>query len=205
MTIQIDNATTALLVMDVQNDITRSDSPIATQMGFAQEIERTGMLKNLRALMDTCRENNLLVVHVLIDIEAGTQPRMPTRGAFFKMTSGGNVCARGTPGGAVHEAVAPIEGEPIVYKCLFSAFASSGLQEVLEQHGITDLILTGVSTDAVVASTAWDANDRGYSNILAEDCCVCGTKEDHDFTVRQMSLRCDVATSAELIKAISAA
>lgn len=204
MTITIDNATTALLVMDVQNDITRPDSPIATQMGFAQEIERTGMLQKLSALLDACRKNNLLVVHVLIDMTAGTQPRFPTRGAFFQMTSGGQVCARGTPGGAVNDAVAPIEGEPIVYKCLFSAFASSNLQEVLEHNGITDLILTGVSTDAVVASTAWDANDRGYSNILAEDCCVCATQEDHDFTVKQMSLRCDLSSSAELISAISA-
>ena len=110
MALEIDNAKTALLVMDVQNDITSPDAPMAVQMGFAQEIQRTGMLQNLRKLMDACRENGVLVVHVLIDLEAGKQPRWPHRGQFFQMVSGGNVCKRGTPGGAVNDAVAPIEG-----------------------------------------------------------------------------------------------
>ncbi|MEL0082196.1 MAG: isochorismatase family cysteine hydrolase [Gammaproteobacteria bacterium] len=203
MTIAVDKGTTALLVMDVQNDITRMDSEMATQMGFAQEIERTDMLTKLRALMDRCRDTGLLVIHVLIDLEAGTQPRMPNRGVFYEMVGGGNVCKRGTPGGDVHEAVAPLPGEIVVYKCLFSAFASSGLQEVLDEHGITDLILTGVSTDAVVESTAWDGSDRGFSIILAEDCCICATEELHNQTVSRMAMRCDVSNSAELINAIN--
>jgi len=202
MAIAVDKGTTALLIMDVQNDITRLDSEMAQQMGFAQEIERTGMLSNLRALMDHCRETGLLLIHVLIDLEAGTQPRMPNRGPFYAMVGGGNVCKRGTPGGDIHEAVAALPGEIKVYKCLFSAFASSGLQEILDEHGVTDLILTGVSTDAVVESTAWDASDRGFSTILAEDCCVCGTKELHEQTVSRMQMRCDVSTSQELIGAI---
>ncbi len=198
----VDKNSTALLVMDVQNDITRMDSPIAVQMGFAQEIERSGMLTKLRGLIDHCRDTGLKVIHVFIDLEAGTQPRMPNRGQFYSIVSGGDVCKRGTPGGDSHEAVAPIEGETIVYKCLFSAFASSGLQEVLDAEGITDLILTGVSTDAVVESTAWDGSDRGYSIILAEDCCVCATDEIHNQTVERMALRCDVSTAAELIESI---
>ncbi len=203
MALEIDNAKTALLVMDVQNDITSPDAPMAVQMGFAQEIQRTGMLQNLRKLMDACRDKGVLVVHVLIDLEAGKQPRWPHRGQFFQMVSGGNVCKRGTPGGAVNDAVAPIDGEPLVYKCIFSSFASSDLQEVLDKNGITDLILTGVSTDAVVESTAWEANDRGFSNILAEDCCICATEEIHNTTVQRMAGRCDVASADDIIAAIS--
>ena len=202
MTIKVDKDTTALLVMDVQNDITLIDSPLAQQMGFAQEIERTGMLTKLRGLMDHCRDTGLLLIHVLIDLDGGDQPRMPNRGGFYEAISGGAVCKRGTHGGEVHEAVAPLPGEIVVYKCLFSSFASSGLQEILDEHGITDLIMTGVSTDAVVASTAWDASDRGFSTILAEDCCVCGSEEGHRQTVEGMSSRCDVTTAAELIEAI---
>lgn len=204
MALSIEKSKTALLVMDVQNDITAPDAPMAVQMGFAQMIEKTGMFKNLRKLMDACRKHGVLVVHVLIDLEAGNQPRWPHRGQFFKMVAGGNVCKRGTPGGAVNSAVAPIPGEPIVYKCIFSSFVSSDLQKVLDGHGITDLILTGVSTDAVVESTAWDANDRGFSNILATDCCICGSEEAHEITVRRMAGRCDLATADEIIAAIAA-
>ena len=202
MSLQIDRDKTALLIMDVQRDICDPASEMANQLGFAQQIQQSGMLGNLSRLLDKARETKLLVVHVLIDLEAGTQPRWPHRGQFFKLVEGGNVCKRGTPGGEPMDAVKPREGEPVVYKCIFSAFVGSGLDEVLQQHGITDLILSGVSTDAVVESTAWDANDRGYSNILAEDCCVCSTQEIHDFTVRQMSGRCDVASADEIIAAL---
>ncbi|MBV1876580.1 MAG: cysteine hydrolase [Pseudomonadales bacterium] len=193
MTINVANKTTALLVMDVQNDIVR---------GFSAEVERTGMLTQLRKLMDHCRDKNLLVIHVLIDLQAGTQPRMPTRGQFFSMVAGGAICKRGTPGGEVHKTVAPIDGEPLVYKCLFSAFACSGLEEVLNNAGITDLILTGIATDAVVESTGWDASDRGYSTILATDCCASSSKELHDQTVSRMASRCDISDVNELIQAI---
>lgn len=202
MALSIDKTRTALLVMDVQNDITHPDSPMAQQLGFAGMIQQTGMLNKLRGLMDACRDKGVPVIHVLIDLEAGVQPRWPHRGAFFQLVSGGNVCKRGTWGGDAADLVKPQPGETVVYKCIFSAFVSSGLQEVLDRQGITDLILSGVSTDAVVESTAWDANDRGYSNILAEDCCVCATQEAHDITVKRMAGRCDVATAAEIIAAL---
>lgn len=202
MALSIDKTKTALLVMDVQNDITHPDSPMAQQLGFAGMIQQTGMLNKLRGLMDACRDKGVPVIHVLIDLEAGVQPRWPHRGAFFQLVSGGNVCKRGTWGGDAADLVKPQPGETVVYKCIFSAFVSSGLQEVLDRQGITDLILSGVSTDAVVESTAWDANDRGYSNILAEDCCVCATQEAHDITVQRMAGRCDVATASEIIAAL---
>lgn len=205
MAVAIDKGKTALLIMDVQNDITHPDAPMANAMGFAQEIQRTGLFDRLGRLLGAARESGLFVVHVLIDLKAGTQPRWPQRGPFFAMVQGGPVCARGTWGGAPADAVAPRDGEAVVYKCIFSAFASSGLHELLQQRGITDLILTGVSTDAVVTSTAWDANDRGYSNILVADGCVCATQEKHDQTVRDMAGRCDVATTDEIITALRAA
>ncbi|WP_372718872.1 cysteine hydrolase family protein [Immundisolibacter sp.] len=203
MAISIDKSKTALLVMDVQNDITHIDSPMARQLGFAQMIQQTGMLNNLRRLMDACRANGVPVVHVLIDLEGGVQPRWPHRGGFFELVSGGKVCKRGTWGGEAAELVKPLPGEAIVYKCIFSAFVSSGLQELLDAQGITDLILSGVSTDAVVESTAWDANDRGYSNILAENCCIAGSQEAHDISVQRMAGRCDVAKADEIIAALA--
>lgn len=204
MPLTIDRAQTALLIMDVQNDITHPDAPLARQMGFAQEIQRTGLLDKLARLLGGCREAGVRVVHVLIDLEGGTQRHWPHRGPFFQLVKGGPVCARNTWGGAPADAVAPLAGEDVVYKCIFSAFISSGLDELLQRHGITDLLLCGVSTDAVVTSTAWDANDRGYSNILVSDGCICGTAEKHAQTVRDMAGRCDVATVDEVIAALRA-
>ena len=96
----IDKSKTALLVMDVQNDITHPDSPMAQAMGFAGRSRRTNMLAKLRRLMDACRAKGVLVIHVLIDLKAGMQPRMPHRGGFFQMVRRrADVCKRGTWGG----------------------------------------------------------------------------------------------------------
>ena len=69
MSLQIDKDKTALLIMDVQRDICHPDSPMANQLGFAQQIQQSGMLDNLSRLLDKARQTGLLVVHVLIDLE----------------------------------------------------------------------------------------------------------------------------------------
>ncbi|GAB4350790.1 MAG: hypothetical protein Kow0073_05490 [Immundisolibacter sp.] len=76
---------------------------------------------------------------------------------------------------------------------------------MLDGQGITDLILSGIGTDAVVESTAWNANDRGFGNILADDGCVCATQEAHDIAAQRMAGRCDVAKAAEIIAALGSA
>ena len=106
MTLAIDKSKTALLVMDVQNDITHPDSPMAQQLGFAGMIQQTGMLNKLRGLMGACRAKGVPVLHVLIDLQSGVQPRWPHRGAFCQL---GNVCKRGTSGGDVVDIIAALD------------------------------------------------------------------------------------------------
>lgn len=54
----------------------------------------------------------------------------------------------------------------------WSAFYGSGLEAVLRQHGITDLLLAGAYLEVGVHSTMRDANDRGYECLLLRDACV---------------------------------
>jgi nicotinamidase-related amidase len=49
------------------------------------------------------------------------------------------------------------------------AFYATALDEMLRAHGITHLLLAGVTTEVCVQTTMREANDRGYECLLVED------------------------------------
>ena len=81
----------------------------------------------------------------------------------------GPLVRRGSRANTVIEAVAPHEGELVINKTSMGAFNSTALDQTLRNQGITTLVVTGVSTECCVATTARDAADRGFHVILVED------------------------------------
>ncbi|WP_432735360.1 cysteine hydrolase family protein [Maridesulfovibrio sp. FT414] len=79
----------------------------------------------------------------------------------------------GTPGVQIHECVAPIAGEPVVIKNYPNSFRETGLQERLEDLGITELVITGMMSNMCVDATTRAANDLGYKCTVIHDAC-CG-------------------------------
>ena len=50
------------------------------------------------------------------------------------------------------------------------AFYATDLDEILTAAGITNLIVTGVTTEVCVHTTVREANDRGYEVLVLSDC-----------------------------------
>ncbi|NJN87715.1 MAG: cysteine hydrolase, partial [Leptolyngbyaceae cyanobacterium SL_7_1] len=50
------------------------------------------------------------------------------------------------------------------------AFYNTPLTTLLQEHRITHLLLTGVTTEVCVQTTMREANDRGYECLMVEDC-----------------------------------
>ncbi len=203
MTFSFDTKTTALLVMDMQNAIVHENSPVAQQMGFAQIVKESGVIPNIRSLLDACRQAKMAVFHIIVDFEVSKQFQAPKRGHFFQSIAHAvDLFKRGSWGFEIHEALQPLPDEPVVPKTFFSSFASSDLHERLRGKGITDVILTGVATDFVVDSTCWNAADLGYSVIVASNCCCTASQEEHEATLKKMTARADVASSKDIIAAL---
>jgi nicotinamidase-related amidase len=64
---------------------------------------------------------------------------------------------------------APMEGELVLSKPGKDAFYSTVLHDYLVTRNISNLVITGVTTDVCVQTTMRCANDRGYDCLLIED------------------------------------
>ena len=64
---------------------------------------------------------------------------------------------------------APMEGELVISKPGKDSFYNTGFNDYLMLRKITNLVITGVTTEVCVQTTMRCANDRGYDCLLIED------------------------------------
>jgi nicotinamidase-related amidase len=198
------SAKTALLVMDLQNDVVNPDSKIAQKLGFAKAVEESGVLNNIKRLLEAFRAAKLPVIHVVVDFSESKAFQKPHRGQFIKaIESFGPMLEKDSWGGQIHDDFMPGPDEPVIRKPFFSAFSGTKLHEVLRARDISQLILTGVTTDFVIDSTSWSASDLGYDVIVPRDACVCADSDTHENAIKRLAARADITDTASIVEAIS--
>jgi ureidoacrylate peracid hydrolase len=188
----------ALLVVDVQNDFVADDGYFAQVGADVKTIQRS--IPRLLTLIDRAREAGVLVVF----IQAIYDPEFvsgPMRERNIRAKREMPRCLTGS-WGAEFYAVRPRPGEPVVIKHRYSAMINTELDRLLKQHGIRSLLLTGVSTDTCVESTARDAYFMDYYVTLVADCCAGATERDHAVALERFERDYGaVVTAAEVITA----
>lgn len=166
---------TALIVIDMQRDFLLPGGfgeSLGNDVGMLQRV-----IEPLANLISAARDSGIPVIHTreghLPDL-SDCPPAKLNRGAPSMRIGDpgrfGRILIRGEYGHDIVDELAPVEGETVIDKPGKGAFYATGLAEVLQRQGITQLIVTGVTTEVCVHTTTREANDRGYECLVVADC-----------------------------------
>jgi biuret amidohydrolase len=206
-----DPAATALVVIDMQRDFLEPG-------GFGESLGNdvsmlARVVEPLQALLAAARGAGMLVVHTREGHRpdlADCPPAKIARGGS-EVTIGspgpkGRILVRGEYGHAIIDELAPIEGEVLLDKPGKGAFYATDLELLLRNRGITQLIVTGVTTEVCVHTTVREANDRGFECLVPEDCVGSYFPEFQEVGLKMIAAQGGifgwVGTSADVIAAL---
>ena len=86
------------------------------------------------------------------------------------------------------------------------AFYATALGDVLQDHGIENLLVCGVTTEVCVNTSVREANDRGYRCVVISDGCASYFPEFHEMGLKMIKAQGGifgwVADSAAVLKAM---
>lgn len=191
---------TALLIMDVQNDIVHENGKYK-DFGSPAHAKERNIFEHIQKVLAKAREVGLKVVYVKFGMRDFEKELEGNHTPILEAVSGLKACDLNSWGGEIHESIKPIEGEDIVEKNRINAFYNTNLKQILDEANIDTLILTGVATNYVVEATAMYASDDDYKSIILEDCCSSMNQEMHDFSINNILVNLgEVTTSDELVK-----
>ncbi|MEI5101083.1 cysteine hydrolase [Streptomyces sp. PmtG] len=166
-------ANSALLVMDVQQDI----------VDLADD--GSGYLPRLRKAISGARAAGIPVIYVAIGLRPDHPDVSPRNRAVDAAVRAG-LHIEGAPSSAVHPDIAPQPDDIVITKRRGSAFSGSDLDLVLRARGIDSLVLTGIATSGVVLHTVCHTNDHELRSTVLADGCLDLDPDVHRFLTEKL-------------------
>ncbi|MFC9980396.1 cysteine hydrolase family protein [Gordonia sp. NPDC127522] len=173
--IELDLAHTALIIIDMQRDFLLPGGFGETLGNDVAQLQR--VVAPLAGLLDAARTAGMLVIHTreghLPDL-SDCPPAKLNRGLPSKRIGDpgayGRILIRGEYGHDIVDELAPLATEVVIDKPGKGAFYATELSTVLADNDITQLLVTGVTTEVCVHTTTREANDRGFECVVVSDC-----------------------------------
>jgi nicotinamidase-related amidase len=141
-------SSTALIVVDIQNDYFPGGKwPLVGAEAAADNAVR---------VIQAARDAGDFIVHIRHEFSSDDAP-------FF---------APGSEGARLHPKVLNLEHEPVVLKHFANAFRETGLQALLKDKGVENLLIIGSMSHMCIDATTRAAADLGYKVKVIEDACA---------------------------------
>jgi nicotinamidase-related amidase len=176
--------TPALIVVDLQKGVTARP-------------EMKPILDNSVSLAAAFRERGFPVV--LVTVDGGAPGRTDAHQA------GGGRGSRQRPADWAELApeLGPASSDLRITKQRWGAFTGTDLDQYLREHGVTQVIVTGIATSIGVESTGRSAHELGYHVVLATDAMADVNPDAHANSVSRIFPRMgETATTAEILTAL---
>ena len=201
----------ALLIIDMQRDFLEPGGFGEMLGNDVGQLRRT--IEPNQALLAAWRAAGALVIQT----REGHRPDLSDLPPAKKIRGRGTTCigdpgpmgrilVRGEAGHDIIPELYPEAGEPVIDKPGKGAFFATDLHAILQNRGITQLVVTGVTTEVCVNTTVREANDRGYDCLVVADCCGSYFPEFHEMGLRMIAAQGGifgwVTSSATLLQAL---
>jgi nicotinamidase-related amidase len=173
----IDPKRTALLAIDFQYDFCAVDGFVGKVGGDMSAMEPA--IDKALDVIAAGRKAGLKFAFMRVITREETDPAVLKRLMERRGRAGGQALCRAGTLGAAYYRVKPEPGDIEIEKIRFDSFIETDLDAQLRAHGIDTLIVTGVSTDCCVDSTARAAFQRDYDVFVVADACAAGGPHMH--------------------------
>jgi gluconolactonase len=165
--LQLDPASCALIIQDMQNDVIIEGGAFADSGAPGHAIAQNAV-SNVADLAAACRAAGVPVIHVWYIVEQGA-PGLKQNAPLFQGVKDANALVRGSWGAAPVDGLEPQEGDHVVEKMRMNGFYETRLDILLRGLGVETLIITGAWTNMSIEHTARHAADAGYMAVVASD------------------------------------
>jgi ureidoacrylate peracid hydrolase len=195
-------ASSALLLLDLQNDFLHSDGAYGRAGQKSAEI--AALPAKLKPLVELFRQRDALVGATLFTLVPGKggepmiSPHLKKLRPF--LTKGD--FAPGAWGQALVDELQPADFA--VEKIAFSAFYMTRLEWVLRMQGVRKLYFAGIVTNGGVASTVRDAQVRDFDCTVLEDGCAAFSPDLHRAAIEGLRPVARIATISEVFRELAA-
>lgn len=183
MDIELDPKTSAVLLIEYQNDFTSAGGVLHDAV--ADVMQATGMLPKSVAVVETARRAGATIMHAPISFAAGYRELSTSPYGILKGVVESEAFRQGSWGAAIVDDLSPQPDDIVIEgKRGLDTFASTNLDFILRSRGIRTIVLGGFLTNCCVESTMRSGYEKGYSVITLTDCVAGTSMTEHENALR---------------------
>lgn len=178
----MDARMTALVLIEYQNDFVKEGG--AQHAAVRPVMDSSNMLANSLATVEAARAKGAAIMHAPISFAEG-YPEIPAEPyGILAGVLASKAFRKGSWGAQIIDELTPAEGDIVIEgKRGLDCFASTNLDFILRQRGITHVVLAGFLTNCCVESTMRSAYERGYRVVTLIDCTAALSPEEQKMAV----------------------
>jgi ureidoacrylate peracid hydrolase len=175
--VKMDPKKTAVVLIEYQNDFTSEGGTL--RQAVKPVMDSTNMLANTVETVEKARALGATIVFAPITFTEDYHELSPEPYGILKGVVDSKSFRKGTWGAEIVDVLKPQSADIVIEgKRGLCGFASTNLDFVLRNRGITDIALGGFLTNCCVESTMRTGYEKGYKVVTLTDCTAALSEEE---------------------------